>query len=335
MKTVLIIGATGTIGAYTALELKEKGYNVIATGRRKSDSHFFKNHGINYHPLDISLKEDFVNVKKDKIHAIIHCAGIMPARMIDYQPKKYIESILSGTLNVLDYAVSVNANRIIFTQTRADSSYLMGTTNPIPADIEKKFPLNGDHSIYTICKNAAVDLIEHYFHEYGLKRFILRLPTIYAYHPDPYYYVNGEKRWMAYRLIMEQAKRGEKIEIWGDPSRQKEITYIKDLTQIFEKCIETKIEGGTYNVGRGIGVTLEEQITGIVNVFSQPENKSKIIYKPNKPNARQFIHDISKTEEELGYVPKFDYLSLLKDFKMEMKLNRFEKLWGVQDDYVK
>jgi len=327
METVLILGATGTVGANTALDLKSKGYNVIAVGRRKSDNNFFKDYGIDYYSVNISNKEEFSCLRTEKINAIIHCAGAMPAAMKDFEPQQYIDSIVTGTLNVLNYALKVKADKIIFTQTRADSSYLMGTKTPVPSDIEMRFPLKGDHSIYTICKNAAVNLIEHYYHEYGLKRFILRLPTIYAYHKDPYYHVNGEKKWMAYRLIMQQAMNGEKIEIWGDPNKEKEIVYIKDLCQIIEKCIESPLDGGVYNVGRGIGVTIETQIKGIVDIFSENDNISEVIYKPEMPDSRQFIHDISKTQNELGYEPKYDYMNLLLDFKNEMQKNRFAKLW--------
>ena len=39
MKTIIIFGATGGIGAYTALHLHEsKKYKVIAVGNRKSDN---------------------------------------------------------------------------------------------------------------------------------------------------------------------------------------------------------------------------------------------------------------------------------------------------------
>lgn len=38
---VIIFGATGTVGAYTSLFLKDLGYDVIAVGRRKSDNNFF------------------------------------------------------------------------------------------------------------------------------------------------------------------------------------------------------------------------------------------------------------------------------------------------------
>ena len=48
-KRIVIFGATGTVGAYAALYLKEMGYDVVATGHRKSDSGFFASYGIEYH----------------------------------------------------------------------------------------------------------------------------------------------------------------------------------------------------------------------------------------------------------------------------------------------
>ena len=46
MKTVIVFGATGNLGAYIALHLKEKGYNVIAVGRRKDDNGFFQRYEV-------------------------------------------------------------------------------------------------------------------------------------------------------------------------------------------------------------------------------------------------------------------------------------------------
>lgn len=328
MEKVIIFGATGTVGCYAALHLKEMGYEVIAVGLRDSDGSFFRDFNIPYYSVNIALPEAFSILPKENIKHVCHFAGAMPSKMKGYNPQLYINTIVSGTLNVLEFTRNVNAERIIFTQTRADSSHLMGSKEPISSEIQKSFPLNNDHSIYTICKNAAVDMIEHYHAKYGLKRFVLRLPTIYAYHPDAHFYVNGQIKMKAYRQIMQQAMNSESVEIWGDPTLEKEIVYVKDLVQIIEKSIASDKEGGIYNVGRGIGVTLEEQIKGIVDVFSPIDNSSEVIYKPDKPNARQFVHDISKATNELGYQPKFDYRMLLEDFKLEMEKNRFSKLWG-------
>ena len=44
----------------------------------------------------------------------------------------------------------------------------------IPCEAPRHFPLTGDHAVYTIAKNAAIDLMEHYHAEYGIRFFALR-----------------------------------------------------------------------------------------------------------------------------------------------------------------
>lgn len=333
MGTIVLFGATGSVGVYTALKLKNEGYNVIAIGQRCSDNGFFKDNGIKYLSVNISQKEDFKKLPHENISQILNFAGAMPARMKLYNPYAYIDSIITGTLNVLEYVRLVKAEKIIFTQSIADISYLFGNTNPISSDAERRNPLTGDHSIYSISKNTAVNLIDHYFYEYGIKRFILRLPTIYVYHPNPYYYVNGVKRWMGYRYIIEKAIKGEQIEIWGDPEKKKEIVYVKDFVQIVEKCVKSNLDGGIYNVGNGLGVSLDEQVKAIIDVFCNINNKSEIIYRPEKPSSPQFILNNLKTRNELGYVQEYDYRRYLEDLKTEMHTEPFAKLYGTKSDF--
>jgi nucleoside-diphosphate-sugar epimerase len=328
----IIFGATGSIGAYTFMHLREHGHRLIAVGRRSGDNGFFDEAGSRYVPVDVSRLEDFNRLPQHGIENIVHCAGSMPSKMNGYDPRGYIDSIVAGTFNVLEYARAVGAKRIVFTHTRADSNHLMGSETPIPDNIVRKFPFTGDHSVYTICKNAAVDLIEHYHHQHGINRFVFRLPTVYAYHPNKYYYVNGEKKNKAYRLIMDRASRGEPLEIWGDPSRRKEILYVKDLAQLLRLALKSEMPGGIYNAGTGTGVTLEEQILGIAEVFNPKGKKSEIIYRPDKPDGRQFIHDISRARAELGYEPVYNYRATLEDIKNEMAKKRFTRLWGGGDE---
>ena len=81
------------------------------------------------------------------------------------------------------------------------------------------------------------------------------------------------------------------------------------------------LEKGYYNVGTGVGTSLLEQINGIVDVFGKYGNKSKITFRPDMPNAPQYIMDIEPAVKELGYIPQYDYLHMLIDFKKEMESN--------------
>jgi len=86
-------------------------------------------------------------------------------------------------------------------------------------------------------------------------------------------------------------------------------------------------------VGEEECVSLDEQIKGTIEVFSNDENKSQIIYRPEMPDPSEFVFDISKTKEELGYRPRYTYRDALMDMKHEMENNPFEKLWGRESDY--
>ena len=330
MKTVIVFGATGGIGAYTALHLIESGYDVIAVGNRKSDNDFFSQYGIKYYSVDIANFESFSVLPKKDIDTIINFAGVLPAR--NYDPRLFINSFTMGTLNVLEYMRKIGCRTIITAQTPADLWYLQNTTNPMPADALRSFPPSTDHSIYTIAKNAAIDIIEYYHNTYDFSRFIFRFFNVYMYHPNPYYYVDGEKKMMSFRLIMDKARKGEPIEVWGDSSRTKEMLYVKDLTLLIEQAIESDKKGGIYNVGSSKQVSLEEQIDGIIDVFSDVKRSEKV-YCPEKPDALFNHLDISKTIKDLDYKPQYSYIDWLRDFKLEEEMNRFEKLWGTRDDY--
>lgn len=175
MKKIIVLGATGSLGAYISLHLKEIGYEVYAVGRREDDNSFFADYNIPYFCIDIERPSTFSVLPTQDIYAILHFAGALPAGMKGYDSNLYISSIIQGTLNVLEFARKINVDRIVFPQSLFDVSYLFGTCEPISANALRKPPLTGDHAVYVIAKNAAVDLIEHYYSVYGIKRFILRL----------------------------------------------------------------------------------------------------------------------------------------------------------------
>lgn len=332
MKTILIFGATGTLGAYISLHFRKLGYKVVAVGHRANDNGFFAGFDIPYYSVDITKAEDFKKLPTDHIDLVAHFAGALPASMKGYDASLYIDSIMKGTYNVLEFMRQNHIPKIIFPQSLFDVSYLFGSKTPIPADAEMKAPLEGDHAMYVIAKIAAVQMIEHYYKVYDIKRFILRLSRVYVYHPNPYTYTDGKKVMVSDRLLMQKAEKGEPIEIWGDPNRLLETCCVEDFLQIVEKCAESSLDGGLYNIGSG-GSSLDERIHAIVDVFSPSDHKSVISYAPEKRSATQFVLDISKTKSELGYEPHYSWKDYCEWFVKEREAQRFAKLWGTEEDY--
>lgn len=141
----------------------------------------------------------------------------------------------------------------------------------------RRFRFDTDHTVYVLSKNFAVDLLENYRAMYGLKTFVFRLPTIYLWSTDDSYFVDGQLRKKGYRILIDRAIHGEPLEIWGDPKRKKDMVYVKDFCQMLRRAVLTDtVCHGHYNVGTGIGTTLEAQVRGIAEVFGSIGN----IYPP-------------------------------------------------------
>lgn len=304
---VLVLGATGNLGAYSAVALKNAGFDVIAAGRRESDNGFFEEKGIEYISVDITKVESFDCLLDKGIDIVADFAGELPSRCA-FNPQALIRTITEATMNVLEFMRKSGAKKIIFPTTPYDLFQYHETGEPIDPDAQRSFPATGDHSVYAIAKNAAVDLIENYHNEYGISRFILRFFTIYQYHPNAYHYADGKMRKMPYRGLMDCAKNGEPIAIYGDPTRVKEMVYIKDFVKVVVAAAESELEGGFYNIGSPNRVSLEEMICGIIEVFSPEDHKSEITYDATKPDTLQSILDWSKTKRELGYEPEYTFV---------------------------
>lgn len=327
MKNIIIFGATGNVGSYLTLWARDffaGKYNIIAVGRRKTD--FFAKHNIEYYSVDISNEKDFEQLPKDNVFAVMHLAAVIPSYMSEYNPMKYMIANTIGTLNILEYCRKVGVDRILYTQTVFDISLSVRDGVKTSPDTPRNFSYKGDHAVYVISKNAAIDLIEHYHQEHGLKKFIFRFPTIYNYSPFHYYYPNGVKTMRPVYKMIERAMKSEPIEVWGNPSYSKDMVYVADCAQMMCKAIEADLTEGLYNVGTGIPVTIEEQVKAIIDVFSPKDNPSKIIYCPEKPVGGGFLMDVSNAERELGYKPQYDVKQLFEEYKKEMEQNRFAEL---------
>ena len=325
MKKVLILGANGDIGKYLvdylSCQVKEP-FEIIASGRSNAD--FSKYDNVEYIRVDITNQKDFDRLPSD-IYAVIDLAGMMPARMEGFHPEQYIKTNIEGTLNVLEFCKKNAVDRIIYTQSFGDIKDYGDTMVELKPDLNPKYKYDTDHSVYVVSKNTAVELIKCYHAIYKLKSFILRLPNIYFWSKNDTFYVDGKIKKIAWRYIIEQAEKGNDIEVWGDYSRVKDMIYVKDLCQmIYLSCLVDR-DYGHYNVGTGIGTSLLEQIKGIVNVFGK-DKKSNLIFMPDKPNAPQYIMNIENATADLGYLPKYNYLDMLNDMKKEKeKLENNEK----------
>ena len=312
-KKIIILGACGNIGKQMVdyfLERLDDGYELIGTDVVHDD---YIESRIPLIQLDINDREGFNKLPSENVHAVIDLVGPMPGRMEGYHPEIYVDTNVAGSFNVFQYAVNCHADRILYGMSFSD----------ILKRSEKELVLKADQ-IFSKYKRQPKN--EHYNSNYAvcfsIKAFIIRMPNVYFMARNENYSVKGVPTKIMFRELIDQATAGTPIEVWGDPGRLKDMTYVKDVAQLYYKACFTDREYGFYNAGTGIGTSLLDQIKGIIEVFCE-DKVSEIIMRPDKQNAPQYIMDISKAKEELGYEPAYSYLDMLKDMKKERELERY------------
>lgn len=327
-KRILLFGATGSTGVYLTDYLFSNidllKYEIVPIGQRKTK--YFDRFNMNYYSVDITKKCDLERLPKDDIFAIIILSGILPARMKEYKPERYIDINVKGVLNIMEYFKNSGIDRVIYTISISDLHGYLPQNKEFLPDMPIKYKYGTDHTIYAISKTAATEIIKSYEQDFGIRYYILRLPNIYLYSPEKEYYVDCELRKISYRYIIDKAIAGEKIELWGNPEQKRDIVYVKDFCQFVYKTLFTSCGSNYFNVGADLMVSMKDQIQGIIDVFSPDNAKSDIVYCPEKRSCDDSHMNIDKARELLNYEPVYDYISYLKDYKKEMSSDRFEGL---------
>lgn len=326
MKRILIFGATGQVGSNVAVYLKENGYDVVAVGRRFSDGGFFYTKDICYFGgIANENVTDFAKLPTD-IDAVVNLAGAMPAHA-NSSPMPYIQSIVVGIVNICEWLrTKTSCKRIIFNTTPSDVIKYLNQSTPVPDYAQRSFPKDGgDHAVYAIAKNAAVDILEHYSIAYDFKPIVFRHDTLYNWSESPYYNINGEKKKLPWRVIVENSIKGQIVEVWGNPNFKKCLLYIKDFCSAIERAIETEYTG-IYNLSGVRFYTLEEQIQGIIDVFGDKSNPPQKKYCPEKPSTPMHLYADEKAKIELGWNPCWNWKMACEDMKKVMENKPFQLL---------
>lgn len=322
MGKIMIFGACGNVGQYLTEYLKEKiGVdNVIAIDIYQSEP--IKVLNVPFYFCNINSKEDLNKLPHDDIDAVIDLVGPMPARMVGYNPEEYIQTNILGTFHVAQFCVDNKIKKMIYARSFCDILKHSEEELVLRCNATPLFDYGDYHSVYSVSQISAVEFLKCMHAFYNLNILIFRLPTIYLWSKNDMYGVKGIMQKKMYRKIIDDAIEGRPLEIWGNPNRKKDMFYVKDLCRLLYLAVESKVSFGFYNAGTGIGTTLQEQIEGIVDIFDE-KRQCTISFAPEKPNAPQYVMDITEAKDDFGYKPFYSYIDMLRDMKKEKERNLF------------
>ncbi|TWD50824.1 UDP-glucose 4-epimerase [Agrobacterium vitis] len=223
------------------------------------------------------------------IDAVAHLAsGTVPATG-DKDPIADVNMNLNGTLNLLMAMEACNVKRLLFLSSG-------GTVYGPPQEV----PISVHHPLAPICSYGIVKVaIESYLKLFernaGLRPIVIRASNPYGSHQGNL----GVQGIIGTYLNLASQRRP--LEIWGDGSTIRDFIYIKDLTSLCVKSLESD-KVGIYNGGSGTGTSvlaiaqLVQDITG---------NPAPIVYKPHRNlDVPISILDVETTKADFDWKPE-------------------------------
>ena len=326
---ILIVGATGYVGRYLSIYLKEKGYDVLALGRSAKVQAFFEENDIPFQHFDIKNEADYDNLPTENVEAIIDLAACLAEHETPVEEFFNINTV--GVARILEFARKNNIKKVIL----SSSHKVYNDINDKAIISEDDTPCyTGDHTPYIISKIAAENFMNYYHKDFGLDTISLRFTGVHGYGEVlGFLSKDGSYTKSTFEIFVEKALKGDPICVWGNTEVKRDHVYIKDVLAAVECAIKSDGVSGIYNIASGVGYSLLDEAKAIANVFNNGKI-SEVSTDPSKPGlTRGYVYDISKAKKELGYDPQFtDLETMLKDYKAEWETKKFKNYHHIKED---
>jgi UDP-glucose 4-epimerase len=325
---VIVFGAGGFIGTYLIDQLVADGKDVVACDISEIAKAHYDERRVSYRHVDITKKEQFNNLPREQIEAVVHLACVQPANVSEqeYSPLDYAMVNIVGTLNILEFCRRNRVPKIIYTCSHRNTQGLWAKKagQPILETDGRAIMFTGDYAMFSISESAASDCVEHYTKRYGIEGIILRLPPVYGFGPHLEIFKDGQPIKTGFLALIENAEQGHPLVLWGDPSKARDIVYVKDAVAAIVLALRRTGVSGLYNISSGQQLSLQDQAECVIRVFSSPGKRSEIRYQPETPHYfESYVYDIGKAQEILGWQPEYSFEDMLRDYRKERESGRF------------
>ena len=282
----IITGGAGFIGSHLVEELIKKRQRVIvldnlSTGRIDNIKPFLKK--IKFIRCNIAKKGKWINEFKGECY-IYHLAALADIVPSMQNPKKYYNSNVTGTLNILEACRKAKVKKFLYSA--SSSCYGIPKTYPTKENekIDPMYP-------YALTKKLGEDLIVHWSKVYKIPFISLRLFNVYGTRSR----TSGTYGAM-FGVFLAQKIKNKPFTVVGSGNQTRDFTYVSDITSAFLKASRSKIKNEIFNVGSGKTVSVNK----IINILGG--EKVFIKKRPGEPDCT--FANINKIKKKLGWSPK-------------------------------
>lgn len=287
----LILGGGGFQGRHLAERLIAEGEQVRIFDRNPfwTDSSSQVNEFVEWISGDFISSKD-IERAVDGVSVIFHLVSTTLPKTSNDDPINDVMTNVIPTIKLLEAALRIGVKKIIFFSSG-------GTVYGIP----KLIPTPENHQTMPLCSygihKVAIENYLHMFYElYGLDYAVMRLSNPYGSYQKP-----GRAQGVI-PVFLQKMMNDEVIEIWGDGTVVRDYIHVDDVVEAAVKLVEYQGLQKIFNIGSGIGLSLNEVISEIEDLV---EKNAKINYLQGRPlDVPINVLDIKLASNELGWYPK-------------------------------
>lgn len=296
-KNVLVTGADGFIGSHLTQMLAEKGAKVRALSQYNSFNYWGWLESLPcLNDIEVvcgDIRDPFFCEKISQKQEIIFNLAALIAIPYSYAaPQSYIETNITGAVNICEAAKKNGVEKILQTST----SEVYGTAKYVP--IDENHPLQ-PQSPYSASKIGADAIAMSYHNAFDMNIVIVR--------PFNTYGPRQSARAFIPTIITQIASGAKEIKV-GDLRPTRDFNYVSDTCRGFIKLAACeKSKGETVNIGSNYEISMGDTLELIKKIMNSDVNfvTDNQRLRPENSEVFRLWCDNSKIEKLTGFKPQF------------------------------
>lgn len=287
-KKILVLGGDGFIGSYLIEVLVQKGWLVRAfdlfrDGRVKNLDHLKGK--VEFFSGDFLNQSDIIRALEG-VDFVFHFISMTTPASSWSDPLMDVDTNIRGTIQLLNRCVDARVKKVIFSSSggaiygnqKAEMLLENSETNPI--------------SPYAISKLTIEKYLEYFRINHGLEYISLRYSNPYG----PRQNVIGSQGVVP--IFLHRIMEKKPISVFGDGENIRDYIYIQDAIEATINIFPLKTKQHVFNVGSGVGVSINELIRIMKNVVGMPV---QVEYAPKRPvDVSRVVLDSGRIIREIG-----------------------------------
>lgn len=252
MANCVVVGGNGFIGSHLCDQLVRRGHSVRAFDRYSSEPRFIE-------PGIVVDEGDFLN-RDDLLRAVrgaefvFHFLSLTTPATAESDPTLDVRTNVSQSIELLQLAASEQVRRVVFAST-GGAIYGDGGDQAKNEDA-----LPNPVSPYAIGKLTVEHYLRYFRQTRGLGYTILRISNPYGPRQP------AHRKQGLIPIALRRVRDGQPIVRYGDGSMVRDFIYVTDVARYAARIAEVDPKHSVYNVGSGVGYSLNQIIGAIAEV---------------------------------------------------------------------